>query len=78
MKIVMIICAILIYLIVAVLMILLLNKIDYFCIRQENEVDMVYGFLGIIWPLVLVAMAVLVAVLVPFKAADKINKYLTK
>lgn len=78
MKIVMIICAILIYLIVAVLMILLLNKIDYFCIRQENEVDMVYGFLGIIWPLVLVAMAVLVVVLVPFKVADKINKYLTK
>lgn len=78
MKIVMIICAILIYLIVAVLMILLLNKIDYFCIRQENEVDMVYGFLGIIWPLVLVCLAVLVVVLVPFKVADKINKYLTK
>ena len=74
----MIICAILIYFIVATLMVLLLNKIDYFCIRQENEVDMIYGFLGVIWPLVLVAMAVLVAVLVPFKVADKINKYLTK
>ena len=78
MKALVIIGAILIYLIVAVLMILLLNKIDYFCIRQENEVDMIYGFLGIIWPLVLVVMAVLVALLVPFKVADKINKYLTK
>lgn len=74
----MIVCAILIYLIVATLMILLLNKIDYFCIRQGNEVDMIYGFLGIIWPLVLVAMAALTVVLVPFKVADKINKYLTK
>lgn len=76
MKIVMIVCAILIYFIVVILMILLLNKIDYFCIRQENEVDMVYGFLGIIWPLVLVVLAVLVVVLVPFKVADKINKHL--
>lgn len=74
----MIICAILIYFIVSTLMILLLNKTDYFCIRQENEVDMIYGFLGVIWPLVLVCMAALVALLVPFKVADKINKYLTK
>ena len=78
MKILMIICAILIYFIVATLMILLLNKTDYFCIRQENEVDMIYGFLGVIWPLVLVCFAALVALLVPFKVADKINKYLTK
>lgn len=76
MKIVMIVCAILIYFIVVILMILLLNKIDYFCIRQENEVDMVYGFLGIIWPLVLVVLAVLVVVLVPYKVANKINKHL--
>lgn len=72
----MIVCAILIYFIVVILMILLLNKIDYFCIRQENEVDMVYGFLGIIWPLVLVVLAVLVVVLVPYKVANKINKHL--
>lgn len=74
----MIICAILIYLIVATLMILLLNKIDCFCIRQENEVHLMYGFLGVIWPLVFVVLAVFVVFLVPLEVADKINKHLTK